>query len=151
VTTCGRFVKLRSKLLIVRTVQQSNLILIAIEMLGLFWSGGGTSGEEILDRPLSNFDVIGIPMSKLVAGDEDEDEDDDDETCYDDDENKSDISFHFKSRSSYPSLTSLMVLSHSPLIAGAWSSNLFGCFSNIVPSCVGGSLTSCAVTIRTSQ
>jgi len=53
-------------------------------MLGLFWSGGGTSGEEILDRPLSNFDVIGIPTSKLVAGDEDED--DDDETCYDEDD-----------------------------------------------------------------
>ena len=36
-------------------------------MLGLFWFGarvGGSGGEEILDRPLSNFDVIGIPTSK---------------------------------------------------------------------------------------
>jgi len=35
-------------------------------MLGLFWFGArvGGSGEEILDRPLSNFDVIGIPTSK---------------------------------------------------------------------------------------
>jgi len=52
-------------------------------MRGLFFWGvhGGPSGEETLDQPLSNYDVIGIPTER-------------------------------------------------------WSSPLYGCFSNIIPSCV---------------
>jgi hypothetical protein len=56
-------------------------------MLGLFWLGAGSGGEEVLDRPLSNFDVIGIPTSKemmmmmmmmMMMTDYDDDDDDND-------------------------------------------------------------------------
>lgn len=31
--------------------------------------GGGPGGDEILDRPLSNFDIIGIPTGMILKYD----------------------------------------------------------------------------------